>query len=138
MSAYLIWLIITIVLLAVEMMIGSIFILACVLGSAGGCIAAVLGGGVALQALTAAVITIVGVIVVASLNKRKKNKFESEIVDNDLDLGKDVMVSELNPDGSATVDYRGTKWKAYPKEGTLEPGHYRISKVDGARLILEK
>lgn len=138
MSAYLIWLIIAIVLLAVEMMIGSIFILACVVGAASGCLVAVLGGGIAMQALSAAIVTIVGVIIVAALNKRKKNKFESEIVDNDLDLGKDVMVSAVNTDGSATVDYRGAKWKAYPKEGMLEPGHYRISKVDGTRLILEK
>ena len=138
MSAYLIWLIIAIVLLAVEMMIGSIFILACVVGAASGCLVAVLGGGIAMQTLSAAIVTIVGVIIFAALNKRKKNKFESEIVDNDLDLGKDVMVSAVNTDGSATVDYRGAKWKAYTKEGMLEPGHYRISKVDGTRLILEK
>ncbi len=138
MSASLIWLVITIVLLGIEMMLGSIFILACVMGSASACIVAVFGAEVLGQSLCAGIVTILGVVVVSILNIRKKRQSDREIVDNELDLGKEVMVDSINQDGSATVNYRGTKWKAFLKEGNLEKGRYKIAKVDGARLILEK
>ncbi len=138
MDEYLIWLILALVLLGCEMMVGSIFLLAFVAGSAAACIAALVGTSFTVQCTTAAVITIIGVVLAIIFRRNIRQKLTpNQDVDN-LDKGQLISVKEVAEDGSATVDYRGAKWKAFLKEGTLEPGLYHIEKIDGTRLILSK
>lgn len=58
--------------------------------------------------------------------------------EGNLDRDNLVEVKEIDSDGSARVSYRGTYWKAFAKDGTLETGMYRIDHVEGTRLIIKK
>ena len=137
MDAYLIWLILALVLLGAEMMLSTIYLLACTSGWVASCITAVLGGNFTSQCYILAIVTIVGVII-AYTYRRKIRKLSPNTDCNDLDKGQRVVVEDVLTDGSAKVNYRGALWTAYLNEGNLTKGTYFVEKVEGTRLILTK
>ena len=138
MDNYLIWLILGLVLLGVEMMIGSIYLLALVAGCAIACIFAFMGTTFTAQCIIAAVVAIAGVIAAFIFRRNIRKKLTPNQDCDNLDKGQIITVEKIDSDGGATVSYRGSLWKAFAKEGKLEAGIYHIEKVDGTRLILIK
>ncbi len=138
MDNYLIWLILGLVLLGVEMMIGSIYLLALVAGCAIACIFAFMGTSFTAQCIIAAAVAIAGVIAAFVFRRNIRKKLTPNQDCDNLDKGQIITVEKIDSDGGATVSYRGAQWKAYAKEGNLEAGLYHIDKVDGTRLILIK
>ena len=138
MDNYLIWLILGLVLLGVEMMIGSIYLLALVAGCAIACIFAFMGTTFTVQCIVAAVVAIAGVIAAFVFRRNIRKKLTPNQDCDNLDKGQIITVEKIDSDGGATVSYRGSLWKAFAKEGKLEAGIYHIEKVDGTRLILIK
>lgn len=138
MENYLIWLILGLVLLGVEMMIGSIYLLALVAGCAVACIFAFMGTSFTAQCIVAAIVAIAGVIAAFVFRRNIRKKLTPNQDCDNLDKGQIINVEKIDSDGGATVNYRGAQWKAYAAEGSLETGIYHIDKVDGTRLILTK
>lgn len=138
METYLVWMILALVLLGVEMMIGSIYLLALVAGCAAACTFAFVDISFTTQCTIAAVVAVLGVIAAYVFRRKiRKNLTPNQDCDN-LDKGQLISVEKIDKDGGATVNYRGAQWKAYAKEGTLETGLYHIEKIEGTRLILIK
>lgn len=138
MSVYLIWLILALVLLGAEMMLGTIYLLAFVLGAFASCVIAILDFSVTTQCTVGSFVIIVGVITAFLFRRNIRNKLTQNKECDDLDKGKFVFVDNIEKDGSAKVNYRGTTWTAYAQDGTLEKGQYKIQRIEGTRLILFK
>jgi membrane protein implicated in regulation of membrane protease activity len=138
MSVYLIWLILALVLLGVEMMLGTIYLLAFVAGAVASCIFAILDFSITTQCTVGSLVIIAGVVTAFLFRRNIRNKLTPNKECDDLDKGQLVFVENVEKDGSAKVNYRGTTWTAYAQDGTLEKGQYKIQKVEGTRLILFK
>lgn len=137
MDAYLIWLIVAIILLLIELSLNSVYLLAVFIGALTAVFVSFMNGSVNTQLTSAGIITIIGVVVAFFLKKRWKNNDSKNDVGN-LDKNQIVEIHEIESDGSAKVNYRGTVWKAYAKTGELDKGLYVIERVEGTRLIVEK
>ena len=58
--------------------------------------------------------------------------------DVNMDIGATVHVECWNPDGTTTVQYRGSIWQASAfGTAATRPGNHRIKEVIGSRLILK-
>ncbi|MGN1280731.1 MAG: NfeD family protein [Succinivibrio sp.] len=137
MDGYLIWLIISCLVIGAEMIIGSVYLLAFFAGTLIACIASLLGFSVTAQFATAAVVIIAGVIA-AFFSKKRIRKLTKETGCDNLDEGQTVNVTSVSDDGTAKVTYRGTLWTAYSQSGPLTEGSYRIVKIESTRLLLTK
>ncbi len=134
MSAYAWWVIIGIGLIIVEMLSGTLLLLIFGLAAFAGAAAAWFGLSFWLQALLAASLASIGMIVTSML---KKKKVASEKDEGSLDIGHTVVldswVSEI--DGVAKVRYRNATWDA-KVSGTRTPGGtvFYIYAMDGSTL----
>lgn len=137
MSLYIVWLVLAFIILGVEMLVGSIYLLALFVGGLCGSLIAFLDGSLTLQASACAIVSIAGVIV--AFYFKLKYRCKDKKATNNLDKGNQVFVDIVNPDGSALVKYRGAMWTAFDKDNQkLESGYYLIDRIDGTRLLLEK
>lgn len=137
MEAYLVWTIIAIVILLLELTLNTIYLLAVFIGAVTAVCIAFMGGSFNTQLTAAAIVTIIGVIIAFFMRKHSRAKGQNSEEGN-LDRDNLVEVKEIDSDGSARVSYRGTYWKAFANDGTLETGMYRIDHVEGTRLIIKK
>jgi membrane protein implicated in regulation of membrane protease activity len=55
-----------------------------------------------------------------------------------LDIGESVHVDAWNPDGTATVRYRGAQWTVILRAGRPSTGEHRVVEVIGSRLVVDK
>ena len=54
------------------------------------------------------------------------------------ELGAVVQIDEWQPDGSASVKYRGAQWNAVLRPGQAAiAGLYRIAEMEGSSLVVE-
>ena len=129
------WLVAGLLLVGVDMLLGTFYLL--VMGLAAGCgaLAAWVGLSAGWQFSVFAAATIVGSLIVSRIRSRRQG--ESEALQNP-DVGHTVSVESWNADGTATVMYRGAQWTARA-EGvdSPAPGLWRIVRVEGARLVVE-
>lgn len=134
MDAYLLWAIAGIVLIIVEMLTGTFYLL--VLG-----IAALMAAGAAwmgqsfwVQAVVTAAVTIAGVILV----NRYRDK-GSTAPQRSLDVGQSVTIESWisEADGLARVNYRNAQWEARVT-GERVPGGkvFYIHAVEGSTLLV--
>ncbi|MCR5084423.1 MAG: NfeD family protein [Succinivibrionaceae bacterium] len=134
MSASLLWVVATLVIIGAEMLLGSIFLLAVGAGTLMGAATAFLGGEASLQVAVAGVVAVIGVLIA----RRYRRAHRQDLVgSNDLDAGQSVTVTEVAADGSATVRHRGANWRATLEGGApLTPGSYTIKETRGTMLVL--
>lgn len=137
MDGYLIWLVISCLLLGIEMIIGSIYLLALFAGTLVACIFSLLGFSATTQFIVASIVIFTGVIIAIHSKKRLK-KLTKETDCNNLDQGQRVNVTSVSDDGTAKVNYRGTVWTAYSESGPLCEGTYKVVKIESTRLLLTK
>lgn len=134
-----IWWLLAGVIVAVELMTGTFYLLMLALGLAAAAIAAHLGAPTALQIVTAALVG-GGAVVGWHFLRRKRPGDPSARADRsvNLDVGETVQIDSWNADGTATVKYRGATWTAIHRPGiTPATGPHRVVELVGSRLLVD-
>lgn len=133
METYAYWILLALVLVGLEIVTGTFYLLVIGIALAVGGAAAALGLSLVWQFVFSAVTGVVGTVML----RRWKNSQASKTPEVGLDVGLPVKVIKWNEDGSARVLYRGAEWDAElesadtPREGTLY-----IKAVHGSVLVL--
>lgn len=133
MEIYIYWFLLALVLLGLEMVTGTFYLLVLVIALAVGGLTALFTTGIAWQLLFSALTGVAGIIIL----RRWKSTRASEASNASLDIGQPVKVLKWNDNGTARVFYRGAEWDAelesadIPREGTLY-----IKAVQGSALVL--
>jgi membrane protein implicated in regulation of membrane protease activity len=135
-----IWWLLTGTAVAVELVTGTFYLLMLTIGLAAGAIAAHAGGSIPAQLVAAAIVG--GGAVGAWHLQRGKRPAEpgaSSNRDVNMDIGEVVQVDAWNPDGTATIKYRGANWTVIAAPGAAQAtGPHRVREVVGTRLVVEK
>lgn len=127
-------------LVTLELFTGSFYLLMLALGATAGALAAHLGWSPSAQLVAAAVIGSAAVVGLY-LNKRRRPGDPSarSLRSVNLDVGETIQVDVWQPDGTASVKYRGAQWTVVRAPGTPpEPGLYQVSELIGNRLMVAK
>ena len=119
-----------------ELLTGTVYLLLLSIGMAVAGLSAWMGAPLPTQMLVCAVVG--GVAMALLWWWRLRTSRSRPAAEFDLDIGHRVHVARWQPDGLATVHYRGAPWQArwtgeVPPPG---PGEFAIVAVDGARLVL--
>ncbi len=108
MFEYWVWWVLAAVLVGIELMIGTFYLLAVGFAFIAGGVVAWFGGSLPMQLVVGGVLSVVGVIVAHQWRLRRALPPPQA----SLDLGQTVRVQTWRDDGSARVEYRGTQWDA--------------------------
>ncbi len=140
MAAATIWWLLAGGAVVAELLTGTFFLLMISTAMAAGALAAHAGADVVLQLLVAAAVGGGAVVIWYFVKKRLKAALPKDSNPAlNLDIGETVMVYGWNPDGTASVKYRGANWTAIRRPNEPENvGAHRILEVIGTRLIVEK
>jgi len=137
MNEWMVWLVLTGILVVFELFTGTFYVLMIAIGMAFGAVAAMLGFSMPVQILVAAVI---GVIATGLLHRSrfgrplKQNSARDPNVN--FDIGQSVQVETWN-DGKARVMYRGAMWDIDLAPGAIAgAGQFKIVEVQGSRLVV--
>ncbi len=135
-----IWWLIAGAAIVVELLSGTIYLLLLAGGFAATAISAHLGFGTVTQLLVAAVVGVVAVLAWYSIQRKRPPPPPTEANrDLNLDIGERVQVEAWNPDGTATVRYRGAQWTVVQRAGHApSTGEHRVVEVVGSRLVVDK
>ncbi len=132
MEMYLLWAVTGIVLIIIEMLTGTFYLLVLGIAALAAAAAAYLGQSFWVQAVTVAAVSVLGVILI----KRFRGKDQPASVQG-LDIGQAVTLEAWisEPDGLARVKYRNAQWEAQVS-GDRTPGGrvFYIHAVDGNTL----
>lgn len=146
MSHSTLWWIAAGVIVGLELISGTFYLLMLSVGAVAGGAAAYLGASIDAQMVVAAV---VGMLAVGSWHawrlkhpSRGDRTTDSANPDLHLDVGQTLTVTAWGPNATARVQYRGTQWDAelhgHHGPALPSPGLHRIRAVQGNVLILEK
>ena len=133
------WWIVTGALIALELMVGSFYLLMLAIGTAAGALAAHLGASFTTQLVTAAVVG-GAAVVICYLMRRPRPGDPSPRAQRsvNLDVGETVQIDHWNADGTANVRYRGAPWIAMHRPGVMpRPGPHRVAELVGSRLLVD-
>ncbi|MCX8521481.1 MAG: NfeD family protein [Rhodoferax sp.] len=135
-----IWWLLTGGTIAVELLTGTFYLLMLSLGFAAAALSAHLGLTFTQQLLAAAVLGGGAVVFWHVRQGRRKPEAPAQANANvNLDIGETVHVEHWKLDGSADVQYRGTRWTGIHRNGvTPSPGAHRVAELVGNRLVLDK
>lgn len=125
---------------ALELFTGTFYLLMLAVGMAAGALAAHVGVGLAGQ-LTVAAVTGSALVVACYFVKQRRASDPSvrALRSVNLDVGEILQIDEWNPDGTASVKYRGAQWTAIHRPGNPPgPGSYRVAELVGSRLLVDK
>lgn len=132
-SGTVLWFILALIVAAVEMVTGTVYLLAVMLACAAAGAAGWLGLDASWQFAVCALVTVAG-CALAHLLRRRRHPEADKLMH--LDEGERIRVEAVGTGGTAVVQYRGAPWIACAEEGELSPGLWIIARVDGTRLIL--
>jgi len=135
-----IWWLIAGAVIVVELLSGTVYLLLLGLGFAAAALSAHAGASLTTQLVVAAVVGVGGVLSWYVIRRRRPPEppFAAN-PDINLDIGETVHVDAWNPDGTATVRYRGAPWTVMPRPGTTPTaGEHRVTEVVGSRLVVDK
>lgn len=107
MAAYWIWWALAVILVGVELMTGTFYLLAVGVAFAVGGLAAWFGVSLPVQLIISGVLSVAGTMAAHRWRMRQLLPATPP-----LDLGQSVRILEWKDDGSARVNYRGTQWDA--------------------------
>ena len=142
MSDATLWWIAAGVIVGLELLTGTFYLLMLALGAAAAALGAQLGWPVLTQVLTAGGLGGAAVLGWHLWRQRGKEQALGQGRTNPdlhLDLGQAVDVTLWTPEGRARVNYRGAQWDAlYRGPQPAQAGAHRIQGVEGNSLILEK
>jgi len=134
MALYYLWWIAAAILVGVEMMTGTFYLLIVALACVAGGLVAYTGFDASWQWGVAAVIEVIGTAAVVLWKK----KFATQPrLSNNLDVGQRVSVLEWRDNDTARVSYRGTQWDAVLDSPATPKREYMvIMGMRGAQLVL--
>lgn len=135
-----VWWVLAAALVALELFTGTFYLLMLSIGLAAGAIAAHLDLSPTGQMVVAAVIG-AAAAVGGHLSRRHRQGDVSvrSLRSVNLDVGETLQVDAWQPDGTASVKYRGAQWTVVLAPGQLpEPGTFRVNELVGNRLKVEK
>jgi membrane protein implicated in regulation of membrane protease activity len=134
------WWLATGIVVGIELLTGTFYLLMLAIGLAAGALAAHTGAGLVAQLLVAAFVGGGAVAVFYQVKKRRPSDPSARADRSvNLDVGETVHVETWNPDGSASVQYRGANWTAiHPPGITPSAGAHRVCELVGSRLLVEK
>ncbi|MES2940418.1 MAG: NfeD family protein [Pseudomonadota bacterium] len=124
----------------IELLTGTFYLLMLAVGLAAGALAAHAGAELPLQLVVAAAVG-GGAVAAWHVLRGKKPAPAAASTNRDvnLDIGATVQVDLWNPDGTATVKYRGAQWTVSSFTGAPQgTGAHRVREVVGSRLVVEK
>lgn len=133
METYLLWLMIGFVLIIVEMMTGTFYLLVLGIAALAAAAAAWLGQSFWVQAVISAAVAVGGVILV----NRYRNSRADSSARQSLDVGQSVTLESWisEADGLARVNYRNAQWEARVTGERRPDGKvFYIHAVDGNTL----
>lgn len=135
-----IWWLLTGATVLLELLTGTFYLLMLAIGLAAGALSAHLGMGLAAQLVLAAVI---GSVTTAGLyfirRRRPSDPSVRSLRSVHLDVGEIIQIDAWQPDGTASVRYRGAQWQVVTRNGQPEgAGSYRVTELVGNRLLVEK
>ena len=134
MSAYWIWWILATLLIGAELVTNTFYLLAVGIAFIFGGIAAWVGAEVPMQLLTAGVLATVGTI---AANRWRRGHGDAPNLPG-LDVGQSVRVESWQPDGTARVVYRGTRWNGVLAQPETPRRHTMyIVATRGSTLVLD-
>ena len=135
-----IWWIVAGAAVVAELLTGTFYLLMIALGLGAAGLSAYAGANTIVQLLLAAVVgggAVTGWRVIRG--RRAQPLPAGENRDVNLDVGETVQVDAWNPDGTATVKYRGARWTVMHRPGqAATTGAHVVVEVVGSRLIVEK
>lgn len=110
MEDYVIWLLVGLILIGVEIVTGTFYLLVLGIAAFAAALVAYLGMGMMVEALAVSIVSVVGLIAVSKWRKGQKSTAES----NNIDVGQTVIfVAWVSEDSRiARVKYRDTNWEA--------------------------
>ncbi|HSV60200.1 MAG TPA: NfeD family protein [Variovorax sp.] len=126
--------------IVLELLSGTIYLLLLSAGFAAAALAAHAGASLSTQLVVAAVVG-VGAVLAWYLIRRKRPAPPAPAANRDinLDIGEQVLIEAWNPDGTASVRFRGAQWTAVPRPGNSpSTGMHRVAEVVGSRLVVDK
>ena len=115
MIDYWVWWVLAALLVGLELVTGTFYLLAVGVAFVVGGIVAWMGASVPAQLLVGGGLAVIAVIAAHQWRKARGTPAPQA----PLDRGQSVRVHRWNPDGTARVDYRGTQWDA-----ELAPGQH--------------
>ena len=134
MNAYWIWWILATLLIGAELLTNTFYLLAVGIAFLFGGIAAWVGAEMPMQLLTAGVLATVGTI---AANRWRRRHGDAPNLPG-LDVGQSVRVESWQPDGTARVVYRGTRWNGVLVQPETPRRHTMyIVATRGSTLVLD-
>ncbi|MEY3613531.1 MAG: hypothetical protein RJB14_3253 [Pseudomonadota bacterium] len=138
MSSATMWWVLTGVLVALELVTGTFYLLMLGLGTAAAALSALAGYGLNTQLVAAALVGGLGAVLLGQWRKRLAPT-PQDAQNQHLDLGATLEVEAWDAQGTAQVKHRGAAWTAVLAPGQVaSPGLHRIQAMSGNRLVLEK
>ena len=136
-----IWWILAGLAVVAELATGTFYLLMFSLGLVAAAVAAYFGLSTTVQVAVAAIVGGGATLAWHFLKSSKEAAAAAPANANsdvNMDIGATVHVESWNPDGTTTVQYRGSIWQASAfGTATTKPGNHRIKEVIGSRLILK-
>ena len=139
MDAWIMWLILAGLVLGLELITGTFYLIMISAGMAAAGIVALLGANMNLQALIAAVIWITSTLFLRKSRFGKPHSVSSEKDPNvNLDIGQTIKIDSWIDTKNARANYRGAMWDVELIHGEANPDTYVIRAIRGSRLYVEK
>jgi membrane protein implicated in regulation of membrane protease activity len=139
MDAWIMWLILAALVLGLELITGTFYLIMISVGMAAAGIAALLGANMNLQAGVAAVVWIVCTIVLRKSRLGNPHSVQSEKDPNvNIDIGQTIKIDTWTDDKTSRANYRGAMWDVELIHGEAVSGTYIIRAIRGSRLFVEK
>lgn len=135
-----VWWLATGLVVLLELLTGTFYLLMLAIGLAAGALAAHAQLGLSGQLVVAALVGATTVSL-AYLRRRRRPGAPSARADRsvNLDIGETIHIEAWNPDGTAQVRYRGAQWTAMARPGSSPtPGAHRVAELVGNRLLVDK
>ena len=124
---------------AVELLTGTFYLLMLAVGLAAAALAEHAGASTVVQIVTASLVG-GGAVVAWHWIKRRRPGDPSARADRsvNLDVGELVMIEAWEPNGTATIKYRGATWTAMHRPGVSPSiGMHRVAELVGNRLLVD-
>ena len=139
MSESTIWWLLVGAAVGIEMVTGTFYLLMLAIGLVAAALASHLGLSLTWHLVAAAVVGGGAVVLWHTLRGKQPSKLPAQSnADVHIDIGEPVFVDTWNPDGTASVKYRGSNWAAITHGSAPSAGQHRIKELLGNRLVLEK
>ena len=139
MAVWLIWLIVSGILIAAEIFTLSFYLLLAGFGALFAALLAYFEYEPTWQILAAAIVTLIGWFFVHKFKPENQHPDSRENPALNMDIGETVKISSAQPDGRLSVMLRGARWYA-KLESDVPPDlntNYTIVRIEGSILILK-